>query len=302
MEYGEFKERLLAELKNFYGVDAEVEVRRTGRGSGQGYDGLYITLKGENNDIIPVIAVEMLYEDYVSEGTDMDGCVEKVYRMREGYECPEDIRLFAECIMDWDSVRENVYPVLLSADKNRERSDGMVSMPVLDLLAAYVIRGKIRGTADASVTVTEKLLCHYGINREELHRQALENMERDAYCFRSMDSVVEELADDCMADLKVSCRTQWREMYILTNSMKRYGAAGILNRKLVRDFAEGRSFYILPSSVHETLFVPVSAGDRKETLDQMVADVNAEYVLPEERLTDHAYYYDGEADEIRMEI
>ena len=81
-----------------------------------------------------------------------------------------------------------------------------------------------------------------------------------------------------------------------------YGAAGILNRKLVGEFAWGRNFYILPSSVHETLFVPATGVEEKEMLDRMVAEINAAQVLPEEQLTDHAYYYDGEADEIRMEV
>ena len=203
---------------------------------------------------------------------------------------------------NWESVKGNIYPVLLSSEKNRELLEGAVSMPLLDLSVAYIIRGEAYGDTVAGIRIMESLFIHYGVSREELHRQALENMGRDGYRFRDLGRVVEELASAGAGGLEGHDRAEWREIYLLSNSGMMYGAAGILNRKLVRDFAKGRSFFILPSSIHETLFVPASGVDGKEILDRMVAEINAAHVLQEEQLTDHVYYYDGEADEIRMEV
>lgn len=91
------------------------------------------------------------------------------------------------------------------------------------------------------------------------------------------------------------------KMYVLSNASKTYGAAGILSRKLVREFANGRDMYILPSSVHETIFVPVSDEYSAAELSRMVEDINRTQVALEERLADHCYFYDAKADEIRME-
>ena len=89
-------------------------------------------------------------------------------------------------------------------------------------------------------------------------------------------------------------------MYILTNRDKSYGAAGILNRELLKEFAEGRDFIILPSSVHESLFVPVDGETDQSVFDEMVREVNRNEVSVEEQLADHSYYYDAQAGEIRM--
>ena len=90
------------------------------------------------------------------------------------------------------------------------------------------------------------------------------------------------------------------KMYVLTNSSKIYGAAGILNKELIRKFAGKQDYFILPSSLHECIFVPVNDKFDKEYFDSMVAEVNKTQVSVEERLTNHSYYYDAESGEIKM--
>lgn len=70
LEYGEFKERLLAELKDFYGRDAAVEIKKVTGNNGKGYDGLHVILKGREGNAVPVLGAEMLYGAYIcSAGT-----------------------------------------------------------------------------------------------------------------------------------------------------------------------------------------------------------------------------------------
>lgn len=57
--------------------------------------------------------------------------------------------------------------------------------------------------------------------------------------------------------------------------------------------ALGGDFFILPSSVHETICVPYKSAD-KEILDKMVKEVNQQQVPLEEQLEDHAYIYRAE--------
>ena len=89
-------------------------------------------------------------------------------------------------------------------------------------------------------------------------------------------------------------------MYVLINSLRIYGAAGILDKELIKSFTKGRDYYILPSSIHETIFVPADSISSAGDLDRMVREINREQVDPEERLTDHCYFYDAGADEIRL--
>ena len=52
-------------------------------------------------------------------------------------------------------------------------------------------------------------------------------------------------------------------------------------------------FYVLPSSVHEVLIVPVAYGIGRDELTEMVRAVNRDEVAPEDRLSDEVYLYDG---------
>ena len=90
------------------------------------------------------------------------------------------------------------------------------------------------------------------------------------------------------------------DMYVLRNRCQLYGAAGILNEQLLKSFAQDQDFFILPSSVHECIFVPVSDKSVRKEFDSMVSQINADVVDVEERLSDHCYYYDAKENEIKM--
>lgn len=61
----------------------------------------------------------------------------------------------------------------------------------------------------------------------------------------------------------------------------------------------GNDLYILPSSIHEVLLLPVSMGTPEE-LAGIVKEVNRTLVLPEERLSDSVYRYDRESGKVRI--
>ena len=52
-------------------------------------------------------------------------------------------------------------------------------------------------------------------------------------------------------------------------------------------------FFILPSSIHEVLLVKDDGNVNFTELKNMVEEVNATQVAPEEKLTDSVYHYDS---------
>ena len=88
-------------------------------------------------------------------------------------------------------------------------------------------------------------------------------------------------------------------MFVLTNDTKVNGAAAILNDDIRQEIAEKvGDFYMLPSSIHETLIIPKDAGMEFKELEQMVQEVNQKQVAPGERLSDHVYEYDAKEHEL----
>ena len=91
-------------------------------------------------------------------------------------------------------------------------------------------------------------------------------------------------------------------MFVATNKSKINGASVILYDGLLAKFAEkvGGDFYILPSSIHETILLPAAGDMDVDYLIGMVRSINAAEVSPEEILSDNVYKYF--ADEDRMEM
>ena len=88
-------------------------------------------------------------------------------------------------------------------------------------------------------------------------------------------------------------------MFVLTNDTKVNGAAAILNDDTRQEIADKvGDFYVLPSSVHETLIIPKDAGMELRDLEQMVQEVNQTQVAPQERLSNHVYEYDAKEHEL----
>lgn len=164
----------------------------------------------------------------------------------------------------------------------------------------------------ATVTITDNMMDGYGITLDELHNRAIQNMDAlQPYCFKGMNEVMAETYAESIAWENQISMEEAKEMalqmmldipnamYVLTNETKVNGANTILNDEIRQAIAKQvGDFYVLPSSLHETLIVPKSIGMKRKDLEQMVQEVNQTQVAPEERLSDHVYEYDAKTHEL----
>ena len=91
-------------------------------------------------------------------------------------------------------------------------------------------------------------------------------------------------------------------MFVLTNDTKVNGAAAILNDDTRQEVADKvGDFYVLPSSIHETLIIPKDTGMELRDLEQMVQEVNQTQVAPQERLSDHVRLAEKKNDVMKMD-
>lgn len=299
MEYETFKSSILTELRKYSGNN-DVVVKTILKYNMQSYDGIYVIQKGINCDIAPIVDMGKLYELYKSTGAGIEDCIKWVLRKYNLNNYPKGILGNTGSVTDWELVKEKVYPILISTEKNGKLLQELVSVPMMDLSIIYEIRIGVLEDSVASIKINKGLLSLYGIGKEDLHRQAMENIEQEGYSFTNMNKIVQELLQEQGMAIETEALSEQPEMYVLTNPERYYGAAGILNKKLLQEFAGGQDFVILPSSVHETIFVPVTDGFDRESFDDMVEKVNTECVRAEERLSDHVYLYDAQSNEVRM--
>ena len=129
------------------------------------------------------------------------------------------------------------------------------------------------------------------ISQEQLHRDAMEQAARkQPFEIKGMNELLAELMGGD-APMNIGRET----MYVATNSSRMFGASVIAYPDFMEAAAEkmGGDFYVLPSSVHETILVPDDGREIAAGLRAMVQDVNEVDVAPKERLSNEAYHYDS---------
>lgn len=199
--------------------------------------------------------------------------------------------LDVSAITDFSRVRDKIAAKLINTDQNREYLEDKPHTDIADLSAVYYINLGTDSCGSMTTVITDALLSQYGITVNELHKIAVQNMGSKAR-FCSMFEVLSELMSGSLPQDEL-CQAD-NMMYVLTNDTKLNGAAMLLCPATMDKVAEqvGSSYYIILSSIHETLIVPFSDDLNVDQLRQMVHEVNSTQVAPDEILSDNVYVYD----------
>lgn len=311
MNYEEFKQEVTDKIRDFLPekyADAEVSIQTVVKNNDQKLDGLMI--KQEDNNICPNIYLNQFFDQY-ENGREMDDILATIADIRTQHEVSHDFDVSR--LTDFDSVKDRIICRLVNAEQNTEYLADKPHTMVDDLAVTYHIALGKEENGSMSAPITNRLMENYDTTVEQLHQIALENMDTlTPVTFKSMretmmdmmlpDMKARGMSDDearAMLDTMIP-PTPDEMMYVLSNEDKTYGAAIVLNDKVMDDIAEkvGGEFYILPSSVHELLIIPRNADTDLKLLESMVQEVNATQVAPEERLSDHVYAYDTKEHEL----
>lgn len=293
MDYRIFVEKMREQVQEHLGKDYEVQITTNPKLNGTEKTGLSISRTQEPQQVMPIIYLEECFERYLQE-KEFSECVEEicvVYKHQKENE--EKIMAELESIENmnrWEKVQNKVYPMLVSAKENEDLKEKYFYQEYLDFLVLYIIR--VTEVGIGSIKITKQMVKSWKVSEYEIHHQAVENLKTDGYRVRSLNSVVKEnllgITEDTEEEIEEA-----EPMYVLTNQIKYFGAAGIfLCAEMFQKIVGKQNFYILPSSVHELILIKDIDGYDMETLSTMVRNVNEEQVTEDERLSNHAYYYD----------
>ena len=304
MDFEEFKNSVADQIKDFLPekyADATVDLQEVTKNNDMVLTGIMI--KTEETNIAPNIYLEGYFEQY-QDGRDMDDILQNIADVRVQNEM--DRNFDVTMITDFDQVKDNIVCKLVNAEMNAEYLADKPHTFVEDLAVVYAIDLGGDEAGHMSAPITNSLMEQYGITTEELHDIALHNLSESQIEFKTMRDVLVDMMfpdgikeDDSRSSM-IPPEEENPSMYVLTNAEKLNGAVAILDAKTMEDISEklGGDFIILPSSIHETLILPVNEDMSRQMLESMVQDVNAGQVAPEERLSDHVYMYDSQEKEL----
>lgn len=291
MTYETFKKELLGALHRQMGEEVDIHVESIPKNNGIFREGLVIRTTGSR--MAPALFLQDIYEKLEDDAVDYEKLASGLLRVgiREKGQLEEKIDSF----QDFYRARDHIFVQVINAGWNRERLKKLPHERLLDLavICSYRIDGGSLG--NAMVVIDYSQTESWGITPRQLLALGKANTARKyPVSLISISDMLRMVAKE--EELAGSPELSGEEtpMFILTNTEKYFGAYSLFYPNVQQHVADvlNSSYYVLPSSIHETILVPDSGQFTPSELQKMVKSVNQTQVDPMETLSDSVYYYD----------
>lgn len=232
-----------------------------------------IQLPMDGGAVAPVVYID----DFYKANKPVDEAVEYIREIyeREKNNTEKDAfgALTKELVADFGKATPYILPRLTGVKPE------IPCISYLDLFVTFYLRLNERAT----IQITQAILDCWKVTVDQLLDTAITNIESKCVTMQDlMAGLVEYVPEVTELDNPIP-------MYVLTNTDQFYGASAILKGDLKKF---NQKFFVLPSSVHEWIFIPADSGE-VEALTSMVQEINASCVDPEEVLSNHVYFWNG---------
>lgn len=296
MTYYQFVQAVEGRIKEAVKESVAVRIHTAEKNNGTIRRGL--TLTEQDINISPTIYLEEYYRQFQNGGS-LEHITSDILRLYNEVRFQKSWG--EEKLYDYSQVKEKVIYRLVNYESNEKMLRNVPYIVYLDLAIVFCVLLEVTKYGTATMAIRNDHLDLWGVEKEELYRQASENTSKFLPDdFSSMSAVIEELTEE--SEAHISFEDKEEEMYVLSNRIHSYGAAAILYSGRMEGIGMylKSNYYVLPSSVHEVIVVPEKAAVEKEDLSAMVAEINRTQVEAEEVLSDHAYYYDRKKGQLYM--
>jgi hypothetical protein len=298
MEFNDFMALVRDEIKKEMGEGYVLRLNEVLKNNGTKLKGINIMESGEN--ISPTIYLDGYYSGYENGTLAIGDIVEDVLKTytRNKVNGNVDMRYF----LDYEKVKERIVYKLINTDANKELLEDVPHMEFLDLSIVFQCLVSKEESSTASILIHNSHMKLWNVSVEELYKTAMENTPKlQEYEIRDMNDIIRNVMTEGgfegFCDMEEEELSESTPMYVLTNKSGIDGAACILYTDLLKDFASHieKSFYVIPSSVHEVILVPTDDNTEADEIRRMIKDINDTQVKTEEVLSYSLYYFDRES-------
>lgn len=301
MSFEEFTENILQEIRER--ADGVFRIRREDVTKNNNVKLTGISVMKEGEDIGPCIYLNESFREYESGGMNFDEIVDEVYRQILKHKDDAVPDFDTEGFLNWETVRGTIYAKLVNAAENQELLEKIPHRSFMDLAVVYYAVARDHAQEEfGTISIHNGHMEKWEQDEEALYRTAMGNMRADGEpYFDSMETVIKSFLPDTVVPEEREHKPE-KNMYILTNGRKKYGASELLDRNTLRMIADklGDGFVVLPSSLHETIVLPPKDESEYEWLAGMVREVNDTHVDIVERLSYHVYVYSKDEEILKI--
>ena len=305
MQYNQFLSRIRSDIQNRVGPDVRVSLHRTLKNNSHYLDGLTILPAGES--ISPTIYLNTYYQDF-REGMPLDDIIRDILKLYEQF--PRLQLASPEQFPDFEKARSHIAYRLINFASHRLFLSHCPHIPKLDLAVTFfLLIEACDPDKEMTISITWEHMKAWGISEQLLYETAARNTPLLYPCrCISLEQMIAELHVQETGGSGSPEPPLWENrsplpMYVLTNQKRLNGAACILYDHVLEEFARqaGGDFFILPSSIHETILLPCRKTMETDVLNAMVREINDTEVSPPDWLSDHVYRYGAETGQITMD-
>ena len=290
----EFTDYMLCELKKNLGEKYRIYLDDIQKNNGVVLKALII--KRGDVDSAPVVYLDPLYDSY-RQGTSAEKLAMKIKASIENHEFPWNLPV--SHTKDFETVKDKLALRVINYEKNEKLLKEIPHKKFLDLAITFrVIYGKHRGSLVAT-EVTNNLLESWDISVDELFEIATENSVR---LLPAQNMSLEKMVFGWDDEEAEQCQDIIPKIYVLTNMQGINGAASMLYPGVLKMIAHqlDSELLILPSSVHEVLYLKYEKGIDAKAFGNIVKTINENDVAKEEVLSDSVYIYRRKNDSLEI--
>lgn len=291
MEYKDFLEEVKNNIKDYLPdsfKDATVDIQKVKKNNGVELNGLTVRKTGQK--ISPVLYLDQYYRNLQQGLTNIQDICKNV---AEGI--TQNQRSFdVNDILDPEKIKDRVTFSVIGAKNNISMLQDMPHRIKDDMAMVYRIIVNQENQEVGSVKISDQLAESLNLNEKDLYNMAMENTPKLFPAqFQSMFDVLKKMMPEMAEMMEPNIFED--SMYVLSNEQNIDGASALFYPGVQEEIYKhmGKEYYVLPSSIHETIIVPKNESMNATELKNMVMEINGKEVSPDEVLTDSVYEYDA---------
>lgn len=285
MKYEEFLHNVEKEIKKRLEPGYEISIQKFPKNNGIEFDGLVIFNPKLN--ISPTIYLNPYYHWYL-DGTLLEDIYDNIMTTYEARMPKEDFD--TSFFTEYDNAKDSIIMKVINYENNWGLLQKVPHIKKYDLAIVFQCLVSKQVDGFATILIQNHHLDFWGITKDQLSQDAFRNTPKLLpYELEDMETLLK----DCMLHVPSDIPLEDCPMYVLTNTAKLNGATVLFYDGLMKQLAEEMEtdFMVLPSSIHETLLIPVKDPEQISFYSDMVEQVNETQLSDDEILSDHAYYY-----------
>ena len=299
MRMEEFAEEVLKGVEEKAGGNLKAEIVSANKNNGITLTG--ITASRPENSGGACIYLNGFYEGYCDSQITLDWVTEDVYSKLMEH-CNDLDGVDMRMLWDWEAAKGRIRAKLVNREMNRELLKKVPYREFLDLAVIYYVTlDGLSESGTAAFTVSDQNMEVWRKDENALYQMAVSNMRLDGEpVFEDMEEIIRSMIPDAMPDLAVGIPKI--RSYVLTNPKKVFGAVELLDGNTLTEIGDklGSDYMVLPSSLHESIILPVDGRISYQELADIVTDINRNVVSIVERLSDHVYLYERKEGALRI--